>query len=108
VWESDKSLPQSITIDLGKSYPDIGILCYVPKYITTAQPTDEGAITSYIIYASEDGTNFTKAAEGKWAADSSVKTAVFPAIAARYVKLEALAAKDGYAAATEISVGRVK
>ena len=107
VWESSKDLPQSITLDLGKVYPDIGILCYVPKYVTVETPTDQGAVTSYAIYTSEDGDKFTKVSEGKWKADSSMKTVTFAPAAARYVKFEALKAKDGYAAATEISVGRV-
>jgi alpha-L-fucosidase len=107
VWESDRSFPQSVTIDLGKAYTDIGFVGYVPKYVITAKPTDEGAITSYAIYTSLDGDKFTKVSEGKWAADSSVKTAVFGPAEARYVRFEVLAAKDGYAAATEISVGQV-
>jgi alpha-L-fucosidase len=106
VWESDKNLPQSITLDLGQVYPDIGILCYVPKYIVNATPTSDGAITSYVVYVSEDGSKFIKAASGKWAADSSMKTATFGPIAGRYVRLEALTANNGFAAATEITVGR--
>ncbi len=106
VWESDKQLPQSITLDLGKSYPDIGVLCYVPKYITVEKPTDEGAITSYEISVSVDNADFKKVAAGKWAADSAMKTVAFGAVQARYVRLTAVSAKDGFAAATEISVGR--
>jgi alpha-L-fucosidase len=106
VWESSKDLPQSITLDLGRSYPDIGILCYVPKYVTIEKPTSEGAITAYEISVSEDGRNFTKAASGKWPADSNMKTVAFGPAAARYVRLTALEAKDGFAAATELSIGR--
>jgi alpha-L-fucosidase len=108
VWESSKDLPQSITINLGKSYPDIGVLCYVPKYVTIEKPTNEGAITEYEIFVSEDGKQFNKASFGKWPADSGMKTAAFGPVAARYVRLTVLAAKDGFAAATEISIGRSK
>jgi alpha-L-fucosidase len=108
VWESSKNLPQSITLDLGQSYPDIGILCYVPKYITIEKPTSEGAVTSYEIYTSEDGEKFVKAAEGKWPADPDMKTVSFGPVAARYVRLTALSANNGFAAATEISIGRGK
>ncbi len=107
VWETSKDLPQSITLDLGKDYDDIGILCYVPKYKTVETPTDEGAVTSYAVYVSEDNDKFIKACEGKWKADSSMKTVVFNPAKARYVKFEVLEAKDGFGAATEVSVGRV-
>lgn len=108
VWETDKSFPQSITLDIGRTVEDIGILCYVPKYVTEETPTDNGAITSYEIHTSVDGVNFTKAAAGKWAANSLMKTVAFGPVQARYVRLTALAAKDGYAAATEISIGKAK
>jgi alpha-L-fucosidase len=106
VWESDRSFPQSITLDIGRTVADVGILCYVPRYVTEETPTDKGAITSYEISASVDGKEFTKVASGKWNADSLMKTAAFGPVKARYVKLTALDAKDGYAAATEISIGR--
>jgi alpha-L-fucosidase len=106
VWETEKKLPQSIIIDLGEIYPDVGILCYVPKYVVTAQPTNEGAITSYKLSVSEDGVHFEETAKGNWKADSSMKVVTFKPAIARYVKLEVLKAKGGFAAATEISVGR--
>ena len=105
VWESDKSLPQSITVDFGKKYDNVNILCYVPKYVTTAKPTSQGAITSYKVYTSTDGKKFTKVKEGKWPANSKMKTAVFDPVKARYIRLEALEAKGGFAAATEITAG---
>jgi alpha-L-fucosidase len=108
VWESDRSFPQSITLDAGKVVPGMGILCYVPKYVTEETPTDNGAVTAYEIYTSVDGKEFMKAASGKWDANSLMKTVAFGPVEARYVRLTALAAKDGYAAATEISIGRAK
>lgn len=105
VWESEKKLPQSITLDLGETREDIGILCYVPKYVIHSTPTDQGAITQYEIHTSVDGEKFTKAAAGKWAADYHMKTVTFKPVKARFVRLTALTAKDGYAAATEVSVG---
>jgi alpha-L-fucosidase len=106
VWESDPGLPQSITLDLGQVEADIGILLYVPKYEVVATPVVDGAISSYSILTSVAGQNFTEATAGTWPADPTMKVAIFGPVAARYVRLEAHAAADGFAAATEISVGR--
>jgi alpha-L-fucosidase len=104
-WQSSPQLPQSITLDLGETYPDVGILYYVPKYESSSGPTDEGAITSYAIQVSAEGGKFARVAKGQWAADSTLKVATFAPTRARYVRLEAITAQGGYAAATEISVG---
>ena len=59
VWQSSSSLPQSITLDLGKEYANISILDYVPKYKTVTTPLTEGSIKSYKVYTSSDKINFT-------------------------------------------------
>lgn len=106
VWQSSTSLPQSITIDLGREYSDISILSYVPKYQSYIDPRTEGSITSYIISTSTDNASFTEVAGGEWNGDVQMKVVTFPPTAARYLRLEALTANDGYAAATEIAIGR--
>ena len=106
VWQSSTTLPQSITLDLGKEYGDISILNYVPKYKTVTTPTNEGSIKSYKIYISTDNTNFAEISSGEWAGDSKMKVVTFTPINARYIKIEALTANNNYAAATEFEVGR--
>jgi alpha-L-fucosidase len=106
VWESSAGLPADITLDLGEVESDIGILLYVPKYVVTATPVTDGAITSYSVLTSVDGEVFTEATSGTWPADSSMKVATFAPVDARYVRLVAEAAEGDFAAATEISVGR--
>ncbi len=106
VWQSDSSLPQSITIDLGKEHSGIEILNYVPKYKKVAVPVKDGSIESYKIYVSTNNINYTLAASGKWKGDSRMKVVTFPPVKARYIKVEALSAVDGYAAATEFEIGR--
>jgi alpha-L-fucosidase len=105
VWQSSPGLPQTITLDLGEAYSDVGILYYVPKYQVSATPTNDGAITSYAIYLSVDGSKYERAATGQWPNDSTMKVVTFAPASARYVRLEAMAANGGYAAATEIAVG---
>ena len=105
IWRTTGALPQSITIDLGATKPDVGLLGYVPEYVTNAAVIP-GSITSYGILVSTDGTTFTEATSGTWAADGKMKIASFGPVAARYVRLEARAASGGTrAVATEITVG---
>jgi alpha-L-fucosidase len=105
VWESDSAPPQSITVDLGEVKPDVGVVDYVPRYIAQYGPSTDGAITSYAIETSTDGTTFTPAASGTWAPDGKMHAAAFAPVAARYVRLDAMAASGITAVATEISVG---
>jgi alpha-L-fucosidase len=105
VWQTSGALPQSITLDLGAQRSEVGILTYVPRFSGREFPDTDGAITSYAILTSADGANFTLATTGTWPASSAMKTATFGPVAARYVRLEARAAKGNAAAATEITVG---
>jgi alpha-L-fucosidase len=106
-WQTSGSLPQSVTLDLGQSYPDVGMLAYVPQYSLTSGGAGvaAGAITSFGILVSTDGSTFTQATSGTWAADGKMKTAIFGPVAARYVRLEARAAMGTSAFATDITVG---
>ena len=91
IWQSTASLPQSVTIDLGQSRPDVGYLGYVPRYVANSGPSTDGAITSYAILTSTNGTTFTEATTGTWPVDGKMKVATFGPVAARYVRLEARA-----------------
>jgi len=106
IWQSTASLPQSITIDLGQSRPDVGYLGYVPRYVANMGPSTDGAITQYAILTSTNNTTFTMAATGTWPVDGKMKSVAFGPVAARYVRLEARAVNgSGGAVATEITVG---
>jgi len=105
VWQSSGALPQSITLDLGEVKPDVSVLDYVPRYIAQYGPSTDGAITSYEVETSTDGTTFTPATSGAWDPDGNMKTAAFAPVAARYVRLDALGIYGTDVAATEISVG---
>ncbi len=106
VWRSSDSLPQSITIDLGKEDSAISTLEYVPQYRTVATPTTQGSIKSYKIYKSSDNVTFTVIDSGEWNGDAKMKVATFAPTTARYIRLIALTAVGNCAAATEIAVGR--
>ena len=97
--------PQSVTVDLGQVRPDVSVLNYVPRYVAQVGPSADGAITSYAVHVSTDGAAFTMVATGDWPANGLMKTAAFAPVAARYVKLEALAVNGTNAAATEIAIG---
>jgi alpha-L-fucosidase len=103
MWQASGALPQSITLDLGQSRPDVGIVSVTPRYANNGGVTD-GNITSYRILAGSADNTLTEVAAGTWPADGKLKVVTFPPTAARYVRVEVLAA-NGTAAATEISVG---
>jgi alpha-L-fucosidase len=104
IWQPTAALPQSITLDLGQTRPDVGMLAYVPRY-AAGKATTDGNITSYAISTSTDGSTFTEATTGEWPADAVMKVVTFAPTAARYVRLEVLAANGSNAAVTEITVG---
>ena len=108
VWKSDPSLPQSITLDLGKIYEDIDILNYVPQYKKVVKPVKGGSLESYKIYLSTDNKNYNLAAKGIWPGNTQMKVATFRPAPARYIKIEIFSAVDGYAAATEFEIGSKK
>ncbi|MEI3894536.1 MULTISPECIES: discoidin domain-containing protein [unclassified Bacillus (in: firmicutes)] len=97
-WDQSDKNPY-ITLKLNKSQT-ISSLTYLPRQDNGSN----GNITSYNIYTSLDGTNFTKVASGNWADDSTKKTATFANTNAQYVKLEVVAGHSGYASAAEIAV----
>jgi alpha-glucosidase (family GH31 glycosyl hydrolase)/uncharacterized protein YjdB len=97
-WDGSDKLPQSIIVDLGK-VRSISQFRYAPRL-----NAGNGTITSYNLYVSTDGTNYTKISTGNWVRDNVKKYIQFTAVDARYVKLEATAAVGGYASASEIDV----
>jgi hypothetical protein len=98
-WDLSNPLPHSITLNLGGAY-QLTNLKYLPR-----QNGANGIITGYDIYASSDGTNYTKIANGSWNNDKTEKNAQFVAVTtASYVKLEAVQGVNNYASAAEINV----
>jgi len=110
LWKSTGSLPQSVTINLGKSYDNIDMLEYLPQRHTN---TTAGNITSYKIYVSTDNASFAQVATGSWPADPSYhglmspQRAQFAPQTAQYVRLEATAVAGSGTSAIigEIAVG---
>jgi alpha-L-fucosidase len=103
-WQPSGALPQSVTLDLGQTRPDVGMLTVVPQYANGVGVAG-GNITSYGILVSTDGTSFTQAGTGSWPADGKLHTALFGPVAARYVRFEARAANGASAIVTDITVG---
>ncbi|WP_162606376.1 discoidin domain-containing protein [Jiangella asiatica] len=77
-------LPQSVTLDLGRTQP-IQALTYQPRL----DGNTNGMITSYEVYVSRDGETYELVADGTWSADSSTKVAAWDRTTARYVRLVA-------------------
>jgi len=105
MWQPTGALPQSITLDLGQArpQPEVGWLGCLPRYHIEKSSKD-GNVTAYRVLTSTDGSNFSEAATGTWAADGRMKVATFGPTPARYVRFEIRAA-NGSPAVTEITVG---
>ena len=114
LWQSTGSLPQSVTMDLGKVYDNITYLFYLPR---RESGNITGNITGYQIHYSTNNSTWTQitsgtmigggtSAFGTWPATSSVKKMQFNPISARYVRLTATAANGAtYAVINELAVG---
>ncbi|MGG2066793.1 discoidin domain-containing protein [Bacillus sp. S14(2024)] len=98
LWDGSDKAPY-ITIKLNE-VTSVSQLTYVPRQ----DNCNHGNITSYNIYTSMDGINFTKVATGTWANNNSTKNATFSKVDARYVKLEVVAGDGGFASASEIKL----
>jgi O-glycosyl hydrolase len=98
-WDPPAELPQSITLDLGKARR-VRALIYTPRY----DGNPNGTITSYTLYSSVDGEDYTAVAQGTWQPTAANKTIEVPTDKpVRYLRLEAHSG-NGYAAATELNV----
>lgn len=98
LWDGSDKAPY-ITIKL-KEVTSISQLAYVPRQ----DGGYNGNITSYNIYTSLDGINFTKVATGTWEDNNLTKNASFSKVNAQYVKLEVVSGHGGFASASEIKL----
>jgi alpha-galactosidase len=105
IWHSQFSpthdpLPISFTVDL-KSAQNVTGLTYQPRLDGDVT----GIITGYTIETSTDGITFSAAAPpGTWEQDSVLKSVSLQPVSARYVRLTATSAVNGYASASEFGV----
>ena len=81
----------------------MGWLGCVPRYHVEKSSKD-GNVTAYRVLTSIDGSSFSEATAGTWAADGRMKVASFGPTPARYLRFEIRAA-NGSPAVTEITVG---
>lgn len=100
IWHSQWSgvvpaPPHWIVVDLGDTMT-VQKLFYLPR-----QDNDNGTITNYRVSVSMDGRDFEKVDEGVWNKDKTEKTASFPAVEARYIKLEGF---DTFTSCAELNV----
>jgi hypothetical protein len=107
-WQPKASLPQAITLDLGKQR-NVSSLTYQGR-VTSRQ---NGNVTNYRVYTSDDGVRFARVTEGEWEPNLWEKETRIHR-RARYVRFEATWGFDatwltlnedpGFAAASEMRV----
>jgi galactose oxidase len=108
LWHSQYSpsnvrLPHSVVIDMRAAH-EVSGLTYTPRSGTNRN----GTIGRYTVAVSSNGTTWSAAvATGTWADTAAAKTATFPAVQARYVRLTANSEAGGrgqWSSAAEIDV----
>lgn len=98
LWNGCDKAPY-ITIKLNE-VTSISQLAYIPRQ----DSNNNGNITSYNIYTSLDGVNFTKVATGSWENNKLTKNVSFSKVDTQYVKLEVVSGRGGFASASEIKL----
>lgn len=94
--------PHEIQIDLGQSYPVVG-LAYLPRQ----DGSENGMIGQYEIFVSTDGVNWgTRTAQGTFSKNNLEKQTFFAAKSGRYLRLRALSEVNGnpWTTAAELDV----
>lgn len=103
-WAVTPSLPHAITVDLGGVWSNVSTLEYLPKQWRRNNSAD-GDITSYTVYTSIDGVNWTQVASGNWAANRNVKVVEWSNRSVGYVRLQINAAAGGYSNVSGLIIG---
>lgn len=103
-WMSDfdpvAALPQSLTLDLGRTRAVHG-LTYKPPFAAGFAPD---IINGYTVSVSTDGHDFRQLGSGTWPSTPATKVVTFPEESVRYVRLTATSTASGTAAASEVRV----
>lgn len=103
-WGVTPSLPHAITVDLGGVWSNVSTLEYLPKQWGRNNSAD-GDITSYTVYTSIDGVNWTQVASGTWAANRNVKVVEWSNRSVGYIRLQIDAAAGGYSNVSGLIIG---
>ncbi|MDD4773048.1 MAG: discoidin domain-containing protein [Eubacteriales bacterium] len=97
-WEGGtQPLPISIVFEMDGVYNIEGVTI-LPRQDTN----NNGLIYVFNVHVSEDGTNFTLAAENcEFILDKVAQTATFPSVTAKFIKIEALDTEGGFVSISE-------
>jgi hypothetical protein len=98
-WAPRMALPQSLTLDMGKICPTQGLV-----YQTRLDGSTKGNILAYNVYISTDDVHYRKISTGKWSASDGQKMIRWGKVSGRYLRLEAMKAEGGMAAAGEVRI----
>ena len=93
------SLPQSITVDLGRIYNIDSI------WVTPRQDSSNGWISDATLYAGTDKENMNFVENSIWNTDASTKTTKINPVRARYVTVQANKGAGNFASIAEMGVG---
>ncbi|MCO1574321.1 alpha-L-fucosidase [Crossiella sp. SN42] len=104
-WGGGRTLPQTITIDLGGVWSNVSTLEYLPKQWHRDSTNTNGDITAATISTSTNGVDFTKVAAVDWAAGQQFKLAEWAGRDVGFVRIHVTAATGGYVNISGIHLG---
>jgi len=104
-WGGSRTLPQTITIDLGGVWSNVSTLEYLPKQWSRDTTNTNGDITAARISTSTNGVDFTQVATVAWAADQRLKFAEWAKRDVGFVRIDVTAATGGYANINGVHIG---
>ena len=91
-WQTSGALPQSVTLDLGQSHPDVGMLTVRAPIRERRRGARAATSPATASWSAPTEPPSPRRRTGTWPADGKLHTAIFGPVAARYVRLEARAA----------------
>jgi alpha-L-fucosidase len=104
-WGGGRTLPQTITIDLGGVWSTVSTLEYLPKQWNRDNANTNGDITAARISTSTNGVDFTEVASVGWASGPQPKTAEWANRNVGFVRIHVTAATGGYANISGVHIG---
>ncbi|NUT98270.1 MAG: alpha-L-fucosidase [Saccharothrix sp.] len=104
-WGGGRTLPQTITIDLGGVWSNVSTLEYLPKQWNRDGTNTNGDITAARISTSTNGVDFTEVANVSWASGPRPKLVEWPNRNVGFVRIHVTAATGGYANINGVHIG---
>ena len=103
-WGNRVNLPQSVTVDLGKTYPVAGVVYQPRRDGFNIIDNTNGFITKCKVYLSDNNLDFREVAQAEFEISHASRLITWKKTNARYVKFEAVEGKNNEASIGELNI----